>query len=262
MLTPTPSGTQAIGSGVVTCSITEGIATVSFYHPKSNSLPAVILNDIANRISAVGKHPACRVVVVRSEGAGTFCAGASFDELKQIDSPEAGKEFFMGFARVILAMRRCTKPIITRVQGKVVGGGVGIVAASDYALAVPEAPMRLSELAVGLGPFVVGPAIERKIGAGAFSAMALDADWRDSAWCLAHGLYTRVCDNLQALDQVLGTLAHRIAAFNPEAIAQLKSALWHDTESWDRLLEDRAAMSGRLVLSDFTRNAIAAFEKR
>lgn len=262
MLTPTPSGTQAIGSGVVTCSITEGIATVSFYHPKSNSLPAVILNDIANRISAVGKHPACRVVVVRSEGAGTFCAGASFDELKQIDSPEAGKEFFMGFARVILAMRRCSKPIITRVQGKVVGGGVGIVAASDYALAVPEAPMRLSELAVGLGPFVVGPAIERKIGAGAFSAMALDADWRDSAWCLAHGLYTRVCDNLQALDQVLGTLAHRIAAFNPEAIAQLKSALWHDTESWDRLLEDRAAMSGRLVLSDFTRNAIAAFEKR
>jgi methylglutaconyl-CoA hydratase len=262
MLTPTPSGTQAIGSGVVTCSITEGIATVSFYHPKSNSLPAVILNDIANRISAVSKHPACRVVVVRSEGAGTFCAGASFDELKQIDSPEAGKEFFMGFARVILAMRRCTKPIITRVQGKVVGGGVGIVAASDYALAVPEAPMRLSELAVGLGPFVVGPAIERKIGAGAFSAMALDADWRDSAWCLTHGLYTRVCDNLQALDQVLGTLAHRIAAFNPEAISQLKSALWHDTDSWDQLLEDRAAMSGKLVLSDFTRNAIAAFEKR
>ena len=262
MLTPTPSGTQALGSGVVSCSITDGIATVSFYHPKSNSLPAAILNDIANRIGTVSKHPACRVVVVRSEGAGTFCAGASFDELKQIDSPEAGKEFFMGFARILMAMRRCAKPIITRVQGKVVGGGVGIVAASDYSLAVPEAPVRLSELAVGLGPFVVGPAIERRIGASAFSAMALDADWRDSAWCLAHGLYTRVCDNVQALDQVLGTLAHKIAAFNPEAITQLKSALWHDTDSWDQLLEDRAAMSGRLVLSDFTRNAIAAFEKR
>ncbi|HEX5076483.1 MAG TPA: enoyl-CoA hydratase/isomerase family protein [Gemmatimonadaceae bacterium] len=262
MLTPTPSGTQAVGSGVVTCSITEGIATVSFYHPKSNSLPAAILNDIANRITAVSKHPACRVVVVRSEGAGTFCAGASFDELKQIDSPESGKEFFMGFARILMAMRRCTKPIITRVQGKVVGGGVGIVAASDYALAVPDAPVRLSELAIGLGPFVVGPAIERRVGASAFSAMALDADWRDSAWCLAHGLYTRVCDNVQALDQVLGTVAHRMASFNPEAISELKSALWHDTDSWDQLLEDRAAMSGRLVLSDFTRNAIAAFEKR
>jgi len=262
MLTPTPSGTQAVGSGVVSCSITDGIATVSFYHPKSNSLPAVLLNDIAGRIAAVSKHPACRVVVIRSDGAGSFCAGASFDELKQIDSPEAGKEFFMGFARIILAMRRCPKPIITRVQGKVVGGGVGLVAASDYSLAVPEAPARLSELAVGLGPFVVGPAIERRIGASAFSAMALDADWRDAQWCLARGLYTRICDNVQALDQVLGTLAHKLATFNPEAITQLKSALWEGTESWDQLLEERAAMSGRLVLSEFTRNAIAAFEKK
>jgi len=262
MLTPTPTSSQSLGSGAVTCSITDGIATVSFYHPKSNSLPAVLLNDIAGRISAVSKHPASRVVVIRSEGAGTFCAGASFDELKRIDSPEAGKEFFMGFARVMLAMRRCTKPIITRVQGKVVGGGVGIVAASDYVLAVPEAPVRLSELAVGIGPFVVGPAIERRIGASALSALALDADWRDAHWCVEHGLYTRLCDNLPALDQVLGTLSHKVAAFNPEAIAQLKSALWHGTDDWDQLLEERAAMSGRLVLSDFTRNAIAAFEKR
>ena len=262
MLTPTPTSSQSLGSGAVTCSITDGIATVSFYHPKSNSLPAVLLNDIAGRIAAVSKHPASRVVVIRSEGAGTFCAGASFDELKRIDSPEAGKEFFMGFARVMLAMRRCTKPIITRVQGKVVGGGVGIVAASDYVLAVPEAPVRLSELAVGIGPFVVGPAIERRIGASAFSALALDADWRDAHWCMDHGLYTRLCDNLPALDQVLGTLSHRVAAFNPEAIAQLKSALWHGTDDWEELLEERAAMSGKLVLSDFTRNAIAAFEKR
>jgi methylglutaconyl-CoA hydratase len=253
---------QAVGDGLVTCSITDGIATVSFYHPKSNSLPAVLLNDIAGRIATVGKHPACKVVVIRSEGAGTFCAGASFDELKRIDSPEAGKEFFMGFARVVLAMRRCPKPIITRVQGKVAGGGVGIVAASDYAIAVPEAAVRLSEIAIGIGPFVVGPAIERKIGASAFSTLALDADWRDAAWCAAHGLYSRVCDNVPALEQVLGTLAHKIAAFNPEAITALKAALWANTEPWDALLEERAAMSGRLVLSEFTRNAIAAFERR
>ena len=262
MLTPTPASSQAVGSGVVTCSITDGIATVSFYHPKGNSLPAVLLNDIAGRITSVSKHPATRVVVIRSEGAGSFCAGASFDELKRIDSPEAGKEFFMGFARVILAMRRCPKPIICRVQGKVVGGGVGIVAASDYVLAVPEAPARLSELAVGLGPFVVGPVIERKIGPGPFSAFALDADWRDAAWCLARGLYTRICDNLPALDQVLGTVSHKLATYNPDAITQLKQALWEGTDNWDRLLEERAAMSGTLVLSDFTRNAIAAFEKR
>lgn len=263
MLTPTPSGTASLGSGAVTCSMSDsGIATVSFYHPKSNSLPATLLRDIAGRIDAVSQRPATRVVVIRSEGGGSFCAGASFDELKQIETPEAGKEFFMGFARVILAMRRCPKPIITRVQGKVVGGGVGIVAASDYAIAVPEAPVRLSELAVGIGPFVVGPAIERKIGTAAFSALALDADWRDAEWCRAQGLYARVCDNVQALDQVLGTVAHKLAAFNPDAITRLKAALWHGTDSWDTLLEERAAMSGALVLSDFTRNAIAAFEKR
>ena len=262
MLTPTPSSTQALGTGVVTCSIADGIATVSFYHPKSNSLPAALLNDIAGRIASVSKHPACRVVVIRSEGPGTFCAGASFDELKRIDSPEAGKEFFMGFARVVLAMRRCPKPIITRVQGKVVGGGLGIVAASDYAVAVPDAPVRLSEIAVGIGPFVVGPAIVRKIGASAFSTLALDADWRDAAWALTHGLYSRICDNVQALDQVLGTLAHKVAGFNPEAVTALKTAMWADTDPWDELLEERAAMSGRLVLSEFTRNAIAAFEKR
>lgn len=262
MLTPTPSSSQALGSGAVTCSITEGIATVSFYHPKSNSLPASLLADIAGRITAAGKHPATRVVVIRSEGAGSFCAGASFDELKQINSPESGKEFFMGFARVMNAMRKCAKPIITRVQGKVVGGGVGIVAASDYVLAVHEAPMRLSELAVGIGPFVVGPAIERRIGKSAFSAMALDADWRDANWCMHHGLYTRLCDNLPALDQVLGTLAHRLAAFNPEAISKLRATFWEGTDDWDTLLEERASMSGTLVLSDFTRNAIAAFEKK
>jgi methylglutaconyl-CoA hydratase len=246
----------------VTCSVTEGIATVSFYHPKSNSLPASLLADIAGRITAAGKHPATRVVVIRSEGAGSFCAGASFDELKQINSPESGKEFFMGFARVMNAMRKCPKPIITRVQGKVVGGGVGILAASDYVLAVHEAPVRLSELAVGIGPFVVGPAIERRIGKAAFSAMALDADWRDANWCADHGLYTRLCDNLPALDQVLGTLAHRLAAFNPEAISKLRATFWEGTDNWDTLLEERAAMSGTLVLSDFTRNAIAAFEKK
>ena len=262
MLTPTPSGVPGLGTGAVTCSITEGIATVSFYHPKSNSLPAVLLNDIAGRITAVSKHPACKVVVIRSEGAGTFCAGASFDELVQIDSPESGKEFFMGFARILLAMRQCPKPIVTRVQGKVVGGGVGIVAASDYVIAVPEAPIRLSEIAVGIGPFVVGPAIERRIGTGAFSAISLDADWRDAHWCLAHGLYTRVCDNIQALDQVLGTLTHKLAGFNPEAITELKAALWSGTPPWDQLLEERAAMSGRLVLSDFTRKAIAEFAAR
>ena len=260
MLTPTPSGVPGLGTGAVTCSITEGIATVSFYHPKSNSLPAVLLNDIAGRITAVSKHPACKVVVIRSEGAGTFCAGASFDELVQIDSPESGKEFFMGFARVILAMTRCPKPIVTRVQGKVVGGGVGIVAASDYVLAVEDASLRLSELAVGIGPFVVGPVIEHKIGVGAFGAMAIDAGWRDAKWGEQRGLYAKLFPTIGGLDSVAEEMPKSLAASNPEALARIKRIVWAGTEDWPRLLEDRAAMSGKLVLSDYTRAAIARFK--
>ena len=262
MLVPTPGSSQAVGSGVVTCSVEAGIANVSFYHPKGNSLPASLLRDLASRITSVGRRPDVRVVVLRSAGSGTFCAGASFDELKQIADPAAGKEFFMGFARVILAMRDCPRLVVARVHGKVVGGGVGLVAASDYAIATVDAPARLSEVAVGIGPFVVGPAIERKIGKAAFTSMAIDADWRDAHWATAHGLYTRVADNVAALDQVLGTLVHKIAGYNPDAMSQLKSALWEGTDHWPELLESRAAMSGTLVLSEFTKSAIAAFEKR
>jgi methylglutaconyl-CoA hydratase len=173
-----------------------------------------------------------------------------------------GKEFFMGFARVMLAMTQCPRPIITRVQGKVVGGGVGVVAASDYAIATTEASLRLSELAVGIGPFVVGPVIERKIGPGAFGAMAIDADWRDASWGERHGLYARLADDVAALDSSVNELAGRLVAANPEAVARIKRIAWAGTDNWPRLLEERAGMSGTLVLSEYTRNAIAAFSAR
>jgi methylglutaconyl-CoA hydratase len=167
----------------------------------------------------------------------------------------------MGFARVILAMTRCPKVIIARVHGKTVGGGVGLVAASDYAMAVESASIRLSELAVGIGPFVVGPVIQRKIGLGGFGAMAIDAEWRSARWAEEFGLYSRVFENVNALDSGLDSFARKLAAANPQALAQLKSIFWQGTDDWDRLLETRAEMSGSLVLSDFTRAAIAAFDQ-
>jgi methylglutaconyl-CoA hydratase len=200
--------------------------------------------------------------LLRSYGIGPFCAGASFDELKALRDPVAGKEFFMGFARVILAMTRCPKPIVTRVHGKVVGGGVGLVAASDYAMATEKAALRLSELAVGIGPFVVGPVIERKVGLGAFSAMAIDADWRDAAWGEAHGLYARIWDTVPALDSAVDSFVKTLASANPDAVARIKAITWANTDDWTALLEERAAMSGTLVLSDYTRNAIAQFAAR
>lgn len=244
-------------NGRVATRVDDGIATVTFMHPKSNSLPASLLARLADEIHALGDNADARVVVLRSEGTGAFCAGASFAELRAIADERAGKQFFMGFATLILAMIRCPKFIVTRVHGKVVGGGVGLVAASDYAIATDTAAVRLSELAVGIGPFVVGPVIEKKIGLAVFSAMAVDADWRDARWAEGHGLYASIYDDSNALDSAVDQLARRLAGSNPDAMAQLKRAFWSGTESWDDLLAERAAASGKLVLSEFAQTVIA-----
>jgi methylglutaconyl-CoA hydratase len=251
---------ELAATGTVSSVAENGIADVMFGHPKSNSLPASVLRALADEITAIGTRDDVRVIVLRSYGTSAFCAGASFDELVAIQDKTAGKEFFMGFARVIIAMTRCPKPIVTRVHGKVVGGGVGVVAASDYAIATDKASLRLSELAVGIGPFVVGPVIEHKIGPGAFSAMAIDADWRDAKWGERHGLYARIVDNTEALDSGIPAFAKQLAEANPDALARIKRITLEGTEHWPQLLEERAAMSGELVLSDYTRRAIAKFK--
>lgn len=255
----TPSHRPLAPTGSVSSYVDGGIADVCFGHPKSNSLPSLVLRNLAEEITTVGLRDDVRVVVLRSYGTGAFCAGASFDELASIRDKEAGKEFFLGFARVILAMTRCAKPIITRVHGKTVGGGVGVVAASDYAIATENAALRLSELAVGIGPFVVGPAIERKVGPGAFASMALDADWRDAAWGERHGLYSRLCASPADLDDAVAKTALALRQANPDAVRRIKEIAWSGTEHWPTLLDQRAEMSGTLVLSDYTRTAIAKF---
>ena len=255
------SHTPLAPTGSVSSFVEDGIADVCFGHPKSNSLPSTVLRGLADEITAVGLRDDVRVVILRSYGTAAFCAGASFDELSSIRDKNAGKEFFLGFARVILAMTRCTKPIVTRVHGKAVGGGVGVVAASDYAIATESAALRLSELAVGIGPFVVGPAIERKVGPGPFAAMALDADWRDAAWGERHGLYSKLCATPSDLDEAVAKTARAVSQANPAAVQRIKEIAWSGTEHWPTLLDQRAEMSGTLVLSEYTRAAISKFGK-
>ena len=256
------SHTPLAATGSVSSYVEDGVADVCFGHPKSNSLPSLVLRGLAEEIAAVGLRDDVRVVTLRSYGTGAFCAGASFDELASIRDKDAGKEFFLGFARVILAMTRCAKPIVTRVHGKAVGGGVGIVAASDYAIATENAALRLSELAVGIGPFVVGPAIERKVGPGTFAAMALDADWRDGHWGERHGLYSQLCATPTDLDAAVTKTARTLSQANPTAVQRIKEIAWSGTEHWPTLLDQRAEMSGTLVLSEYTRTAIAKFVRQ
>ncbi len=244
-------------NGYVKSHTEHGITTIEFFHPQSNSLPAKILDELAQEIHYAGTHDT-KVLILRSAGVGAFCGGASFEELLAIQNEKDGIHFFEGFANVINAMRKCNKLIIGRVQGKSVGGAVGLVAACDYAIAVREADVKLSELSLGIGPFVVGPAIQRKIGISAYSQLAIDATlWRNSDWAKKKGLFAEVHESIQNMDESIERLSNALAHSNPEAMREMKKIFWKGTEDWDTLLHERAAISGKLVSSEFTKNAIA-----
>jgi methylglutaconyl-CoA hydratase len=238
-----------------------GVGTITFAHPASNSLPGHLLRKLAASVTAAGTSDDIKVVVLRSAGDRAFCAGASFDELVAIRNEQEGLDFFSGFAMVINAIRTCPKFVVGRVQGKAVGGGVGLASAVDICYATAFASVKLSELAVGIGPFVVGPAVERKIGTSAMGMLAIDAkSWKDARWAALQGMYTEVFDNVSDMDKAIDTLTTDLASSNPEAMSELKRVLWEGTEHWNDLLMDRAAVSGRLVLSSFTKDSIARFK--
>lgn len=248
--------------GKVSVTIVDGVASISFSHPQSNSLTSRLLKELTESINKLGLDKNANVIVIRSEGDKSFCADASFDEMLEIKDLKTGKEYFMQFVRLLSAMRKCPKIIIARIHGKAVGGGVGIAAASDYTMASNEASVRLGDLALGLGPFVVGPAIERKIGKTNFITMSIDADWHDSFWAKQAGLFTKVFANRHDLDEAVSALAKKISANSSEAIAEMKKIFWEGTENWESLLEERAEVSGKLVLSEYAKNYMKSFKSR
>ena len=249
--------------GHVISTIENQIGIIEFGHPLSNSLPGNILNKLALTITELSKNENCKVILLKSAGDRAFCAGASFDELVAIKDLEEGRIFFSGFAKVINACRTAQKIIVARIQGKAVGGGVGIAASADYAFATKHSAVKLSELAIGIGPFVVGPAVQRKIGLSAMSELAIDAtQWRSAEWAQNKGLYSSVSESSEIMDEKINELIQKLANSNPDAMRELKEIFWAGTEDWEELLARRAEISGRLVLSEFTRNAIHAFKKK
>lgn len=254
---------EQIKEAYVNTIVENSISVIEFFHPQSNSLPGKILNELATAITVAGLDENSSVIVLRSNGAKAFCAGASFDELIQIKNEEEGLAFFSGFAKVINAIRVCPKFVIARIQGKCVGGGVGLAAAADYAIALDTADIKLSELAVGIGPFVVGPAVERKMGTSAFTSLSIDASsWRSSQWAFQNGLFSELHNSIENVDAAIEKLTHTLSKSSPEAMKELKTVFWKGTEHWSTLLSERAAISGRLILSDFSRNAIEQFKSK
>ena len=249
-------------NGSLYTSINNHIATVEFGHPASNSFPSELLDRLTKSLIELSENDDAHIIVLKSEGDRAFCAGASFDELIAISNLSEGKQFFSGFANVINAMRTCSKLIIGRVQGKAVGGGVGLISACDYALATESAAIKLSELTIGIGPFVIAPAVERKMGKAALSELTLAAtEWKNAYWAKDKGLYTKVFETIDELDKELDFFSNQLASYNPEALKKMKETLWEGTKHWDGLLIERAEISGQLVLSDFTKNALKKFKK-
>ena len=240
-----------------------GIGTIEFYHPQSNSLPGEILSKIAKTINQASLNKEIKVIVLKSAGNRAFCAGASFEELIESKNIKSGINFFLGFANVINACRKCTKIIIGRVQGKAVGGGVGLASAVDYCFATRHASIKLSELALGIGPFVVGPAVERKIGLSSMSALAINADkWFDANWGLQKGLYSEIFQDNESMDKAIDELSFKLSQSHQEATKKLKKIFWKGTENWDELLSKRAKISGELILSEFSKNAIKKIQNK
>lgn len=248
-------------NGNIIVEIQNKIASVTFSHPASNSFPSDLLQRLTEELNALSGDNNVNVVILQSEGK-TFCAGASFDELLSITDFETGKKFFSGFANVINAMRKCSKIILGKIQGKAVGGGVGLASACDFAFAYQDASIKLSEIAIGIGPFVIEPAVSRKIGKTAMTQLTLQPNtWQTADWAVEKGLFTDVFDSYGDLDEAILAFAKKLASYNPEALAEMKKVFWEGTENWDDLLYERAAISGKLVLSEFTKNALNEFKK-
>ncbi len=241
----------------------EGVATIAFYHPMHNSLPSRLLQGLVDAFHRLGQQPEVKVIVLKSLEHKTFCSGASFDELMSIHDEASGLAFFSGFGNVINAMRTCPKIIVGRIHGKAVGGGVGLAAATDYCMASQWASIRLSELAVGFGPFVIGPAVERKMGTSAFTKLALTPEeWQTAAWAKQHGLFQEAFETMEQLDAYIGYFCANLCKYSPDALCNLKEVFWKGTDHWDSLLKERAAISGRLSLTKHSKDAIAQFKSK
>lgn len=249
--------------GTINTEIKNNIATISFFHPAGNSFPSSLLKKLSDEFKSLGNSNKISIIILKSEGTGAFCAGASFDELLAVSNLTEGSLFFSGFANVINAMRKCPKLIIGRAHGKAVGGGVGLLAACDYVFGTHSADIKLSELAIGIGPFVIEPAVTRKIGKTAMSEMTLEPTaWKQATWALEKGLFAKIYPTIDELDLNLNTYTKTLSSYNPDALYEMKKVLWEKTENWDTLLLERAAISGKLVLSDFTKKALLQFKKQ
>ena len=251
-----------MNNGFVNQELKNNISEITFGHPKSNSLPGEILELLAQTILNEGAKEEVKAILLKSDGEKAFCAGASFDELLSIDELENSKKFFGGFAKVLNAMRSCGKLVIVRVQGKTTGGGVGIACAADYCFATKDSALALTELNLGIGPFVIGPYVERKMGKSAYAAMSIDADFRSADWCENHDVYHSVSENIEMMDEEINKFLEKLSTRSSDALSLIKKVSWEGTEHFEQLMPERILMSASLILEDSAKKNIEKIKER
>lgn len=240
--------------------IENSIAKIQFYNPASNACDPSMLAQMVHAFNTLSANSQVKVILLSSKGNKAFCAGASITHLSELKDMKAATDFFSGFGRLILSMKNCNKIIVTSVQGKAVGGGVGIIAASDYVIATENSGLRLSELMIGIGPLVIAPAVIRKVGVAHFSQLSLKpSTWKDAKWGAAHGLFNELVTDGDSLENVTVDYCNSLASYSAQALSALKSVLWQGTEHWEELLYENAAKTATLSLSEDAQESFKKF---
>jgi methylglutaconyl-CoA hydratase len=247
-------------TGFINYNIKDSVLHLEFGHPLGNSLPSNLLSGLKNSITTASTDDSIKVILLKSSG-NSFCGGASFNELVKIDNLEDATEFFMGFANLMLAIKECPKPVVAKVHGKSVGGGLGIIAASDWAIGTEKSSIRLSEISIGIGPFTIGPVLVRKIGVGNFQRLSLSADWIDSNWGLNSGLFQEIC-NSDALETVTESRIEHFKKLDPISFAENKKLMWSFSDITEDSLRVKASNVSKLLLNQNTQSILKSLTSK
>lgn len=242
------------------------VAQITLNRPEvRNAFDDTLIQSLTKAFTRLGKDANVRVIILRAEGS-AFCAGADLNWMQRsVDfSFSENVQDAHHLAAMLKAIYDCPKPVIARVHGAAFGGGVGLVAACDIALATESAKFCLSETRLGLIPAVISPFVVPKIGQTAARRYFLTAEVFSATQAAHLNLVTEVASDEAALDALLAKIVGAILANGPEALSQSKVLLEQITHfAWDRAVDITTKMIAERRASAEGQEGMRAFlEKR
>ncbi len=216
-----------------------GIATLRMREAGTmNILSTPVLNDLVSAFGQLRDQPAVRVLVLRGSGDKAFVAGADIKEMRALDTDSA-RAFIDRLRQACEAARSFPVPVIARIPGWALGGGLELAAACDLRIASNRAQFGMPEVKVGIPSIIHAALLPRLLGTARASWLLLTGDNVDAAQALAWGLVDQVVP-LERLDDEVGRLAQQLAGYGPQALRQQKRLL----RAWERQPLDEAILQG------------------